>query len=515
MVWGENPAGDCMDVDDKSKGEDKPSIFDYNPYPWARNNPFVGLPPVLQKHLPYHLLPQKLVVHDPWELLRVAHRHHDKEPFTSQPDIVREYKLQLTEEGEEKARRSLLDRELQDQCVVKEEDEWYTFPPKVKAAGPVDQYLITAKIPPRPKLPKHIPEAHLYLSPAHLLGTGNHSYVYKAIWELPRWALVPDVLCNVCYMEAVDREVEKKRQAGELLTPEELKKQARVDFTDKVVPVPGRQVYHTSAPRTYSLDGTDSAEDASCHTTDMVADETQRITEVEYSGPIIEVYPDVKWQNPERGPLCVHLKSGPGDKDAYGTPLTARVQVAAKLSIQHDRHLALETANYQKFPDHFFEHWNGYNVVPPLHDPVPVGAVCPQFYGYYVPVEETEDPKGKAKVKSAPSYLSPILLVEHCGKPVQPDKLNIDDRQECASLLLRFHHEGYLHNSFREDNIVVQDGPLTEAPVERKFADPKINSFRLIDFSRASEITSVTRAQEEENCLRLFKLHHHSDGSWD
>ena len=37
------------------------------------------------------------------------------------------------------------------------------------------------------------------------------------------------------------------------------------------------------------------------------------------------------------------------------------------------------------FPDHMFEHWNGYNVIPPLTEPTPVGAVVPQFYGFYVP----------------------------------------------------------------------------------------------------------------------------------
>ncbi|KAG6838722.1 hypothetical protein H0H93_006434, partial [Arthromyces matolae] len=34
----------------------------------------------------------------------------------------------------------------------------------------------------------------------------------------------------------------------------------------------------------------------------------------------------------------------------------------------------------------------GLNVLPPMHDPVPVGTLVPQFYGYYVPdLQETEE----------------------------------------------------------------------------------------------------------------------------
>jgi len=73
--------------------------------------------------------------------------------------------------------------------------------------------------------------------------------------------------------------------------------------------------------------------------------------------------------------------------------------------------------DYQKFPKHLFEHWNGYNVVPPLDNPTPVGAVVPQFYGMYVP--EWNEKRG---------YLSPIMLLEYCGIPVEPDHLIVDDR---------------------------------------------------------------------------------------
>ena len=51
---------------------------------------------------------------------------------------------------------------------------------------------------------------------------------------------------------------------------------------------------------------------------------------------------------------------------------------------------------------------------------VPVGAVVPQFYGYYVP----DDPNQSTEQR----FLSPILLLEHCGVSVDPLKLNADDK---------------------------------------------------------------------------------------
>ncbi|EIW86207.1 hypothetical protein CONPUDRAFT_44143, partial [Coniophora puteana RWD-64-598 SS2] len=150
------------------------------------------------------------------------------------------------------------------------------------------------------------------------------------------------------------------------------------------------------------------------------------------------------------------------------------------------------------FPDHFFQHWSGYNVMAPLHDPVPVMALVPQFYGYYQP----EDP--------LPDYLSPILLLEHCGVPIDVDTLCADDRNECASLLLRFHHEGWLHNSFAERNILVQAGPITDWPLGRMFSDKY--SFRLIDFGRSAKYErSLDRAAEESEMARLLKLMHFAE----
>ena len=100
-------------------------------------------------------------------------------------------------------------------------------------------------------------------------------------------------------------------------------------------------------------------------------------------------------------------------------PLTAKVYVAAKLSAgDDDGRLAREAENYQAFPRHFFEHWSGYNLVPPLEHPVPVAPLVPHFYGYYV----------ADSIEKKPQYLSPILLQEYRGRPSNPDILSADDQ---------------------------------------------------------------------------------------
>ncbi|KAI6012988.1 hypothetical protein EDC04DRAFT_3121312 [Pisolithus marmoratus] len=190
----------------------------------------------------------------------------------------------------------------------------------------------------------------------------------------------------------------------------------------------------------------------------------------------------------------------------YPVPRTSVFQVAAKLSIQHDRHLAREAGNYQEFPEHFFKHWNGYNLIRPIHNPVPLHALVPQFYGYYVPKSQP------------PPYLSPILLLEHCGKPVDPSTLLEDDREECASLWLRFNHAGWLHESIFERNILVQTGLPTQWPIERhipEFGDEPVNSFRLIDFGQSRKIKEASEFRtlrlgmgETAEALKLISILH-------
>jgi hypothetical protein len=154
---------------------------------------------------------------------------------------------------------------------------------------------------------------------------------------------------------------------------------------------------------------------------------------------------------------------------------------------------------------------NGFNIIPPLHDPVPVGPVVPQFYGYYVPEEEE---KRKKFDDEDEIYLSPILLLEDCGTPVKPNQLSIDDRQEAASLYYRFHHAGWIHGSVFPRNILSQT-KLNTYPAFSNFPEldgdaKRQKSFRLIDFGWSyidEKKSPQARAKEEEGVGKMFRVH--------
>ena len=409
------------------------------PGPWPLV-PFSMEIPDLQKRIPVHLLPRKLVVHDPWDLL--AFKNHgikvmkDSEMAKkwADNDVVRVYRLKLSEAGEKR---------------IKEEKEAITKGAEASRPSTSKEECITVSdndtaymviLPERPPLPESTPEAHLYLSPTCFAGHGNHSIVFRAELELPRSLLTGELMCEVCVAA----------KASEMIA--EIKKN------------PSHANIHERPLR---------------------------------------IYPDVKWQNPEREPLCSHLRR------TKHVPLATKVGVVAKLSIPEDNHLQREGLNYQSFPAHFFEHWTGYNLIRPITRPVPLGAVVPQFYGYYVPEKPEERRSGDDSDVDCEGYLSPILLVEDCGTPVDTTKLDETEKTDCVSLVYRFHEENWIHASLYERNIVMQPGPLTQRPASRHVS--KINVFRLIDFGRSWRgesytVTESDRDYEHRRAAELFDL---------
>ncbi|KAJ7263132.1 hypothetical protein B0H12DRAFT_294139 [Mycena haematopus] len=80
----------------------------------------------------------------------------------------------------------------------------------------------------------------------------------------------------------------------------------------------------------------------------------------------------------------------PAPLSAAGSP-TGEVAVAAKTGFSGSEARGLlrnEGKIYGAFPKHLQEDWCGLNLVAPIAHPVPVRAVVPKFYGYYVPVME-------------------------------------------------------------------------------------------------------------------------------
>ncbi|KAK0190009.1 hypothetical protein F5146DRAFT_932026 [Armillaria mellea] len=179
------------------------------------------------------------------------------------------------------------------------------------------------------------------------------------------------------------------------------------------------------------------------------------------------------------------------------TPLTTQtgdscVSVAAKLALINsaDRELLENEGRiYDAFPGHLQESYCGYNLVDPMVHPVPVGACVPKFFGYYVPVQEGKEAARRRKTlqrikeRCRWGVRSPILLLEECGAPIEPEQLSEDERSECFSLVLRLHHADFVQNSLYTRNILRQPGPLTVRPSERSLKTP---SFRIIDFGRGA-----------------------------
>jgi len=164
----------------------------------------------------------------------------------------------------------------------------------------------------------------------------------------------------------------------------------------------------------------------------------------------------------QRAPLTL-----PAPLSAYGDH--GQVTVAAKTAFNNvsaRKFLSNEAKIYDSFPQHLQEEWCGYNLVTPLQHPVPVGAVVPKFYGYYAPIREDGNPDdqtwehcSKDNEFDVPG-LSPILLMEECGRPIKPSEFSLDDRSECYSLVLRLHMERFLQGSMYVRNILRQPGPF-------------------------------------------------------
>ncbi|KAL4061995.1 hypothetical protein J3A83DRAFT_4114299, partial [Scleroderma citrinum] len=458
----------------------------YYPEPW----PFIPLSnlqlsTLLQKRIPLHLLPETLYVHDPYDLLSVCLDHdsdsdedeseRDTISWLAKPPRVYKYKLNLIRSARDTAQKARKDTE-EEEKKKKRVLHVYRFPPTEEELTRGEP-TYDVPLPTEPPALTQVEEAHLYISPARKLGTGHHSVVYKAEFELPRDLFLEPNICTSCVFNSLQKEVRKLKKSGKW-----------------------RKMLHAVGCEPPPK-GDDEGSDEEDYEMPVPYEEVDQ--EVIFTTPHrLRVYcPEIRWQDPHSP--CEHAR------DRYPRPRTAMFQVAAKLSVQTDGHLAREARNYQSFPDHFFQHWSGYNLIRPLHGPVPVHALVPQFYGYYVPDKVALVAISPGGETQCPPYLSPILLLEDCGVPVVPSKLTKDEREECASLLLRFIYAGWLHDSVAKRNFLVQKGPPTMWPLERSITDQL--SFRLIDFGR-SRLVEESKGGEfhmaREEALKLFNMPH-------
>ncbi|KAF9049066.1 hypothetical protein BJ165DRAFT_1464210 [Panaeolus papilionaceus] len=482
------------------------------PMPWPRP-PFCSdthqwpEPPMLEKLIPLSSLPKTLIVHDPWGATdgKLKSCSDNWKPPTTETKALR-YRLQLSRAGEERVQRELEEAKKQKEAKDK---IMATFlaDPHTRNPVPEDGFFIAtdsedelwtdgAEVDPRilcllPPMPTVDPNepAHLRLSPSHLLGSGHHSVLYDAEFELPRDLLAERPICSACIIESAVR-----------ICAEE----DAVDPDKKWAKTKGKVTIHRERDRGYSLVTADPASGKDIeHSMEPPSDSVSSV----YDGPVRVVRVDVNYLEPFDKP-CKHFTNNPGE--VRFSPTTT-VRVAAKLSRPGDSHLDAEARNYESFPLHFFQHWSGL-CIPPRHQyPVPVGAIAPQYYGYYVfdGLVDDDDPIAEGPLTPAESaafeenealktigtqddrYYSPIMLLENCGQPIESDKLSVDDREQAISLFNRFHHAGWCHLSLYQRNIVMKPGPINVTHQERLNNSKQRGglgeewTFRLIDYGRS------------------------------
>ena len=367
--------------------------------------------PTLQQYIPRHLLPKTLVVHDPWGLLCATNARGERVcEWVEKDDVVHIYKLHPNTHPDARARYNEDLDEFEAQ-LNEEKVKIDAFLANPHSHTPLPDGMLYKPLqatrdvcgpakPPvyivfPPKPPQPVAEvAHLYLSKGSTLGAGNHSFVYSAEFEIPRSLVVDELLCKECVMNDVKHILEEQDgKHGET---------RNAKWNDLC----GRYVLKVRGnPARMRRFGEQEYE---------ISSDTHE-TKIEYVGPYRAIQTKVEYQNLERAPYCEHLC-----KDNVH-PLTVKTRVAAKLSLKHDPQLANEAKNYQLFPKHFFEHHNGFTVIEPFKNPIPTGAIVPQFYGHYQ-IDRANSPESVDAL-----YYSPILLVEECGESVDPHKLNADD----------------------------------------------------------------------------------------
>lgn len=108
-------------------------------------------------------------------------------------------------------------------------------------------------------------------------------------------------------------------------------------------------------------------------------------------------------------PLTANSRSKDGSVTVIAK--TAFSQVDARSHLENEARI-MDTLSTDKYR-HMQQEWCGLNMISGLLNPVPVGPVMPKFYGYYVPEENFGHDE-----------LSPILLMEDCGMPVDPKELS-------------------------------------------------------------------------------------------
>ncbi len=148
-------------------------------------------------------------------------------------------------------------------------------------------------------------------------------------------------------------------------------------------------------------------------------------------------------------------------------------------------------------------------------------AVVPKFYGYYGALNE--DGTLHSERHGLQTYCdideacyvdwpTRLLLVEECGRPIQPYYMTREERcvhlpqllfhcivdaaysEKVVALTERLHKAGFVNGSPYRRNMLSQPGPLSVPPEERSQYTP---SYRIIDFGRADVLSLLPETRHE------------------
>ncbi|KAG8890771.1 hypothetical protein FRB98_004816 [Tulasnella sp. 332] len=195
------------------------------------------------------------------------------------------------------------------------------------------------------------------------------------------------------------------------------------------------------------------------------------------------------------------LVASPPEDRPNGIP--TRFSVAAKIAAKGKdemRHLVNEAKMYGQFPQYLSCEWSGYQQVKPVHVPQACCAVVPKSYGFWVPEVTYSKLSNGVEVRSKNvSRLSPILLLEECGGPIDTEALTLDQRRLLLSMFERMQIAGFTQGSVFVRNILMQPGPLRVAPELRTMDKP---SYRIIDFGRGVRRSDVSDASTFSEACR-------------
>ncbi|KAH9903253.1 hypothetical protein C8Q73DRAFT_45000 [Cubamyces lactineus] len=338
------------------------------------------------------------------------------------------------------------------------------------------------KFSPKPiSAPKSV--AHLYLK-NHYLGHGNHSTVHRA----PLTLRLDEASEERSRVRVAVKTADPVCGAHDMLHHEaEIYDEFPSNFQEDIVRVrdvpapPAQSAKEAESDESSGSDTDDTCakEDAKAATTNVIAGDVESAQESSPPSPDLNVAnSDSEAKVNTESPQAVN---GEGESSSVPVPTPEEgdakdVSDGSSASSTTSEDAAQRPVEYDVFP-----------------------ALVPKFFGFYAPAAENGSPIYREHSNCGrddtcqTTWPTHILLLEECGKPIDPHSMSREEREKCYKLYEELHEAGFLQGSSYLRNMLVQPGPLSVPHAQRTMDTP---SYRLIDFGRgeASSLLSGPRA---------------------